>query len=138
MPEGTSIWKQVRVYPILDAEGRTELVVKIGLDVTSEKHRQRRLDRYLRQLETSIQEAEPEPSPSSSEGETERERFFGLTDRELEVLRLLARGFTNARIAGLLDISLNTVKTHVSHIFDKLDVGDRVRAAILAARLKLV
>ena len=57
-----------------------------------------------------------------------------LTDRELEVLRLLATGLSNREIAPLLFISESTVKTHVEHIIAKLGVSDRVQAAVWAAR----
>jgi Response regulator containing a CheY-like receiver domain and an HTH DNA-binding domain len=63
---------------------------------------------------------------------------FGLSDREVEVLRLVAEGFTNPAIAKILNISPHTVKTHLVHIFDKLGVSDRARAAVWAARLHLV
>ena len=57
-----------------------------------------------------------------------------LTERELEVLRLLARGLNNADIAGQLHLSEGTVRNHVSAIFAKLDVADRTQAAIIAIR----
>jgi DNA-binding NarL/FixJ family response regulator len=57
-----------------------------------------------------------------------------LSDRELEVLRLLSTGLSNRDIAPLLFISESTVKTHVEHIIRKLGVSDRVQAAVWAAR----
>jgi DNA-binding NarL/FixJ family response regulator len=55
-----------------------------------------------------------------------------LTDREREILTLIARGRSNAQIAEELTISLKTVRNHASNIFNKLHVADRVQAALLA------
>jgi DNA-binding NarL/FixJ family response regulator len=61
-----------------------------------------------------------------------------LTDRETEVLRLLAQGKANKEIAGALGIGEQTVKTHVSSILAKLGVQSRTQAALHAARIGLV
>jgi DNA-binding NarL/FixJ family response regulator len=61
-----------------------------------------------------------------------------LTPREKEVLREIARGADNKQIAALLNISINTVKKHVSNILTKLGVQDRRQAAERASRLGLV
>ena len=58
-----------------------------------------------------------------------------LTERESEVLALLARGWSNRRISAELSISEATVRTHVSHILGKLGVSNRVEAALHAQRL---
>ena len=61
-----------------------------------------------------------------------------LSERETEIVRLLAAGRTNSDIAGELFISLATVKTHVSRIFDKLGVDNRTAAAKRARELGLI
>jgi two-component system, NarL family, response regulator LiaR len=61
-----------------------------------------------------------------------------LTARELEVLRLLARGLPNKAIARELTVTEKTVKTHVSNILAKLQVADRTQAALYAVREHLV
>ncbi|MEZ4767397.1 MAG: response regulator transcription factor [Caldilineales bacterium] len=64
----------------------------------------------------------------------EEQAIASLTERELEVLRLLAQGMSNRELAQTLGISEKTVKTHVSSILSKLDVADRTQAALLAQR----
>jgi DNA-binding NarL/FixJ family response regulator len=66
----------------------------------------------------------PRPAPPSGIEE--------LTERELDVFRLIARGLSNAEIAQELYISDTTVKTHITHILQKLDLRDRVQAVVLA------
>ena len=58
--------------------------------------------------------------------------FTALTERELEVLKLIAKGYANDRIAGQLVISVGTVKGHVSNILSKLHLVDRTQAAAYA------
>ena len=62
----------------------------------------------------------------------------GMSKRELEVLELMAEGLSNQEIAERLFVSLNTIKTHSSKIFEKLDVQRRTQAVEKAKRLNLI
>jgi DNA-binding CsgD family transcriptional regulator len=63
---------------------------------------------------------------------------LGITEREFEVLTLLAAGRSNKEIASRLSVSLNTVKTHVSRLFEKLRASRRTEAILKARELGLI
>lgn len=63
---------------------------------------------------------------------------FGLTAREMDVLRLLGEGYRNRQIAKSLGLSPTTVKTHVARIFKRLEVSDRTDAVVTAMRLGII
>lgn len=70
--------------------------------------------------------------------DSDSKKIEGLTGRELEVLKLVAKGFLNKEIADDLNISERTVKNHVSSIFKKIDVVDRTQAAVFAIKNEII
>jgi DNA-binding NarL/FixJ family response regulator len=86
--------------------------------------------RILRRLLDRFAHVLPDPNPPDT--------LSSLTEREREVLALVARGLSNAEIASELRVSDTTVKTHVGHVLTKLGLRDRVQAVILAYEAGLV
>lgn len=103
------------VYPVYDKSGRLRSKVVINTDI------------YKAVAEESGEENKLLPRKIETEFQTV------LTEREIEVLRHVAAGDSNKKISDKLMISQNTVKTHVTHIFNKLGVNDRTQAAVWAA-----
>jgi DNA-binding NarL/FixJ family response regulator len=99
-------------------------VVSAGEALLAPSVTRRLLDRFAETLPGD--EAKPPPALES------------LTDRELEVLKLLAGGLSNAELAEKLFLSETTVKTHISSVLRKLDLRDRVQAVVLAYQAGLV
>lgn len=91
--------------------------------------------RLLDALDTSATLRPTSPAQSEASDPTLDEP---LTDRELEVLTLIAEGLTNQEIADQLFISVNTVKTHAKNLYTKLDVRNRAQAALRASELGLL
>lgn len=100
-------------------------VVAGGDAIVAPSVTRRLLDRFATRLPSPYQQATPA-------------RLDRLTERELEVLRLIAKGMSNAEIAGKLVVSETTVKTHVGNVLTKLGLRDRVQAVVLAYETGLI
>ena len=99
-------------------------VVHAGDAIVDPAVTRRLLDRFVHRLPAAAQVADLDA--------TARERLAGVTERETEVLTLVARGLSNAEIAAELVVTETTVKTHVHHLLTKLGLRDRVQLVILA------
>lgn len=123
----TSYHEDVHIFPALKA-GAISYILK---DMKMEKLVEA-LQRAVRH-EVTLHPLVAERVLQNLRGESgEAALFTELTDRELEVLRLIAKGMTNSQIAETLVISENTVKGHVSNILSKLHLADRTQVAVYA------
>ena len=126
----TSYHDDEHVFPAIRAGALSYILKEVGPDELADAVRKaaageailhpRVAARVVRELHGSRNEA-----PNA---------FHELSDRELEVLKLIAEGHSNAEIAGSLYLSEKTVKSHVSNILGKLHLADRTQAAVYAWR----
>jgi DNA-binding CsgD family transcriptional regulator/ArsR family metal-binding transcriptional regulator len=120
-------------YPVYDAEGNLVSTVAININTARIADRQNKKDVSA----GSNLKDRPDVDPGNVE-EANESLPMPLSERELEVLCILAEGTSNNDIAHMLNVSPHTVKSHVIHIFNKLGVNDRTQAAVWAARHHLV
>jgi LuxR family maltose regulon positive regulatory protein len=95
------------------------------------------LPAYVTTLQAAFDQPQPEPAEDET-GHASPPLVEPLTDRELDVLHLIAQGLTNQQIADRLFISVNTVKSHAKHIYEKLNVRNRAQATLRAAELGML
>ena len=122
-------------YILKDAEGE-RLVGAVRRTLNGESPLAQELAMQL--LVRMVDETREDEPPSPGANEDQETLPGGITQREVEVLQLLAKGRTNPEIAQELEISRGTVKIHVQHIIAKLGVSDRTQAAVRAIELGLL
>lgn len=126
----TSFLDDDKVYPALQA-GAVSYILKTS--------KASRIADSIRETMNGTPVLEPEVmTKMMKQMRHERVLHDDLTEREMEILLLLACGLTNQEIADQLFIALKTVKTHVSNILAKLEVHDRTQAVIYAFQHKLI
>ncbi|PIC87010.1 DNA-binding response regulator [Sporosarcina sp. P21c] len=127
----TSFLDDDKLYPALEA-GAVSYILK-----TSNAKRVADAIRETMQGQTVLEPEVTSKMMTKMRGAQTHALHEDLTDRELEVLLLLAKGKSNQEIADELFIALKTVKTHVSNVLSKLEVQDRTQAVIYAFQNKL-
>jgi DNA-binding CsgD family transcriptional regulator/ArsR family metal-binding transcriptional regulator len=125
-------------YPIFDNDGNVVDSISLQINTSKLKNQIQEQHEHIQMLESSLRtneqnEKQGDPLPLTSE-----KSDFGLTNREIEVLKLIAQGYTNNEISGILFISPHTVKSHMINIFNKLSVNDRTQAAVLASKNNII
>lgn len=131
--DGRDLWLNVSVITVPDPEGSGRLAVHVFRDITSRRKAELLAQQTIATVsqyapgseEGAVTDAYPAPLPL-------------LTRRELEVLRLVASGMRDARIAQILGIRPTTVRNHIEHILGKLGVHSRLEAVVFAAQRRLV
>lgn len=136
-PGGIRRWGEIHAYPVRGHDKNISAVIIIVFETTASKSALQKQKDYTLLLEQKL--SEKDDRPKEIEANNGRIALYvKLSRRETDVLRLITEGFTNAQISELLNISANTVKSHVNSIFNKLGVNDRTQAAVLATRNRLI
>jgi PAS domain S-box-containing protein len=129
---------QARLSPVFGPDGTVDSVMSIARDVSDHRRAQAERERLYQELmerEARLSEMIKEilfEQAHVRRRDRAAESLVQLTQREREILRLLADGRTNLQIAQTLGLSGGTVRNHVSHLIAKLNVSDRTQAAIRA------
>jgi DNA-binding CsgD family transcriptional regulator len=136
LPNRERKYAQVRAYPVFDENGSVKHAFEIIIPITNKKDEMRRR-RYIESLEGTVRTMNAgvlalNDRPGNDPGEA------SLTGRERQIIRLVARGFSNKEIADILLISHDTVKTHLRNIFSKTGASDRTQAAIFGLKHNIV
>lgn len=128
----TSFLDDEKVYPAIEAGAKSYILKTSSASEIAEAIRS------TYQGESIMQEEVTQKMLQKDFEDSQIKPHDALTQRELEVLQLVAKGYSNQAIADDLFITLKTVKTHVSNILSKLEVDDRTQATIYAFQHKLV
>jgi len=123
---------------VLKDSTKQQLLNAVRRVINGESPLNQELAMQLLQRLTSENQRHTAPLPESVRKRQEETLAEPLTDREIEILRLLALGKTNRQLAQDLRVSLSTVKTYIQRVIGKLGVSDRTQAAVRAAELGLL
>ncbi len=136
-PDGKRRWGEVHAYPVRDADKNVSAVIIIVFETTAGKNALQRQKDYTDFLENRLS-GQKKGAAKVKLNNGDIALSVKLSRRETDVLRLITEGYTNTQISDLLDISINTVKSYVNGLFNKLGVNDRTQAAVLATRNRII
>jgi DNA-binding CsgD family transcriptional regulator len=128
-----------QIYAALVAVLFSAFGIWLGLRITGPRETIRETIRetvVVREVEVLVPAESPAPRPFAPD--TARQQSLGITARELEILNLIAQGFSNREIATQLYVSENTVKSHCARAFDKLGAARRTQAVQRGKELGLL
>jgi NarL family two-component system response regulator LiaR len=129
----TSFADDDKVFPAIKAGAISYLLKDISPEELAHAIRAAQRNEAVLHPEVAAKLMQEFSAPRPNEAPVEQ-----LTPREMDVLRLIAKGKSNKEIADTLIVSEKTIKTHVSNILSKLHLADRTQAAIYALRQRLV
>jgi PAS domain S-box-containing protein len=142
---GVRKYGEVSAFPVFGAGNKMVATLLMVIDITDKivvnmNDAYRQLAQWMPAVLRMAKlppDAKVKEQPQEKDGQTGA-ASYGLTRRETHVLRLLAKGQSNTQIAARLEISSHTVKSHVIHIFNKLGVNDRIQAAVMATKQRII
>ncbi len=118
-------------FPVYDEKGNLLRTVSLNIDTSGLRQKISQKNDHIQTLETQLSDFEK--SRRADIEEANAKLPTPLTQREIQVLRCIAKGLTNREISSQLNISPHTVKSHVIHIFNKIGVNDRAQASAWGA-----
>jgi NarL family two-component system response regulator LiaR len=130
----TSYHDDALVFPALKAGATSYILKDMKMDKLAEAVKKAHRGEVILHPKVAARVLQNLRRDNQNDGEI----YTELTDREMDVLKLIAKGYSNNQIAGELVISENTVKGHVSNILSKLHLADRTQAAVYAWKQGIV
>jgi DNA-binding CsgD family transcriptional regulator/ArsR family metal-binding transcriptional regulator len=118
------------LFPVFDAQGGLIRTIALEIDSSALRERIHQKETQIQTLRSRLESFEQERARHVQD--TNQRLPDPLSRREIQVLQMLAGGFTNKEISSRLNISEHTVKSHVVHIFNKIGVNDRTQASVWA------
>jgi DNA-binding CsgD family transcriptional regulator/ArsR family metal-binding transcriptional regulator len=120
------------VFPVHDKDGNMLSTITLDIDNTDNLSALDSANQYIENLEKKIQHLSR--MKGDQQDEANKQLPNPLSQREIQILQLLACGTTNVEIGQSLNISPHTVKSHINHIFNKLGVNSRTQASVWATQ----